>query len=154
MLDGLPTIVPPALPLNLQDPGRAESVGHIQRQLLDRFTPFIHPHLQRFMQGGYASYAPSSAGEPQGGWGRSRVGDKAPGWAGQRRDTACLPADRQPGGCARCWAASPGLTDRSSRFTPRMLWLSPWRAVRSLAPGVPLHALHGPLAEPLACRVC
>lgn len=44
-----------------EDPSRADAVGRIQRELLQRFTPHIHPHLQRFMQDGYASYAPSSA---------------------------------------------------------------------------------------------
>ncbi|KAL4422964.1 hypothetical protein ABPG75_009161 [Micractinium tetrahymenae] len=44
-----------------EDPSKADAVERIQRDLLQRFTPHIHPHLQRFMQGGYASYAPSSA---------------------------------------------------------------------------------------------
>ncbi|KAL4451233.1 hypothetical protein ABPG77_009305 [Micractinium sp. CCAP 211/92] len=44
-----------------EDPSVANSVGRIQHELLQRFTPFIHPHLQRFMQGGYSSYAPGSA---------------------------------------------------------------------------------------------
>ncbi len=113
----------------------ANSVGRIQHELLQRFTPFIHPHLQRFMQGGYSSYAPGSAGKWQQGlergWrggpnavlaGQPVAGTPTKQHAAQRQHLFCNTPQGAPGPVAYSEALCSAPPRSFMNFSP---WLCP-----------------------------